>query len=74
MGLEHTQTIATLFDGITRHTPEGMWFKTLAEREGFKEAVALRDSGQAIPEGDAARDAVRGVSEQDKASQGDGES
>lgn len=79
MGLEHTQTIATLFDGITRHTPEGMWFKTLAEREGFKEAVALRDSGQAIPEGDAARDAARGVSDRgvsdrDKASRGDGES
>ena len=75
MGLEHTQTIATLFDGITRHTPEGMWFKTLAEREGFKEAVALRDSGQAIPEGDAARDAARGVSDRgvsdrDKASRG----
>ena len=51
MGLPHTQMFATLFDGITRHTPEGMWFKDLAEREGFHTAVAHRDSGQAIPEG-----------------------
>jgi len=50
MGLASTQMIATLFDGITRHTKEGMAFKRLAEREGFKEAVALRDSGQAIPD------------------------
>ena len=50
MGLASTQMIATLFDGITRHTKEGMAFKHLAEREGFKEAVALRDSGQAIPD------------------------
>ncbi len=50
MGLASTQMIATLFDGITRHTREGMAFKRLAEREGFKEAVALRDSGQAIPD------------------------
>ena len=27
MGLASTQMIATLFDGITRHSPEGMWFK-----------------------------------------------
>ncbi|PJK28260.1 crotonase/enoyl-CoA hydratase family protein [Minwuia thermotolerans] len=51
MGLRHTQMFATLFDGITRHSPEGMWFKDLAEREGFHTAVAHRDSGQAIPEG-----------------------
>ena len=50
MGLASTQMIATLFDGITRHTKEGMAFKRLAEREGFKEAIALRDSGQAIPD------------------------
>lgn len=56
MGLANTQMIATLFDGITRHSPEGMWFKQLAEREGFAAAVAHRDSGQAIPEGDAAKD------------------
>lgn len=49
MGLANTQMIATVFDGITRHTPEGMAFKEMAEKEGFHEAVALRDSGQAIP-------------------------
>ena len=49
MGLASTQMIATLFDGITRHTPEGQWFKHYAEEEGYKEAVRLRDSGEPIP-------------------------
>jgi enoyl-CoA hydratase/carnithine racemase len=57
MGIANTQMIATLFDGITRHSPEGMWFKQFAEKEGFQTAVAHRDSGQSIPEGSAARDA-----------------
>ncbi len=48
MGLGTTQLIATLFDGISRHTREGMWFKDLAEREGFAEAVRRRDSGEPI--------------------------
>ncbi len=48
MGLRGTQLIATLFDGITRHTPEGMWFKELAEAEGFAAAVRWRDSGDPI--------------------------
>jgi enoyl-CoA hydratase len=39
------------FDGITRHTPEGRWFREFAERDGFPEAVAYRDSGQDIPDG-----------------------
>jgi len=51
MGLSSTQTIATLFDGITRHSPEGVWFKKEAERAGFKEAVKKRDSGEPIAEG-----------------------
>jgi enoyl-CoA hydratase len=51
MGLQGTQLLATLFDGITRHSPEGMWFKELAEREGFHAAVAYRDSGRRIPNG-----------------------
>ncbi|WP_428264977.1 crotonase/enoyl-CoA hydratase family protein [Haliangium sp.] len=50
MGLAGTQTIATLFDGIARHTREGMAFKKLAEKEGFHAAVALRDSGAPIPD------------------------
>jgi enoyl-CoA hydratase len=51
MGLAGTQLLATLFDGITRHSPEGMWFKHLAEREGFHSAVEWRDSGRRIPDG-----------------------
>ncbi len=58
MGLEQTQTMATIFDGITRHNPEGMWFRRYAQTEGFKAAVEWRDSGRAIPEGDEARAAV----------------
>ena len=49
MGLQHTQRIATLFDGITRHSPEGVWFKQRAEEVGFKQAVKERDSGEPIP-------------------------
>ena len=49
MGLANTQMIATLFDGITRHSPEGVWFKQYAERHGFHEAVRWRDSGRPIP-------------------------
>jgi enoyl-CoA hydratase len=51
MGLAGTQLLATLFDGITRHSPEGLWFKQLAEREGFHAAVEWRDSGRRIPDG-----------------------
>jgi enoyl-CoA hydratase len=51
MGLANTQMIATLFDGITRHSPEGLWFKDYAERHGFHEAVKWRDGGKPIPEG-----------------------
>lgn len=51
MGLNSTQTIATIFDGITRNSPEGLWFKQFAERDGFHAAVAWRDSGQLIPDG-----------------------
>jgi enoyl-CoA hydratase len=55
MGLEQSQMFATVFDGITRHNPEGMWFRRQAEAEGFKSAVQWRDSGRPIPEGDEAR-------------------
>jgi enoyl-CoA hydratase len=51
MGLASTQAMATLFDGITRHSPEGMWFKRYAEEHGFHKAVAWRDGGKPIPEG-----------------------
>jgi len=45
MGLANTQTLATVFDGITRHSPEGMNFKHRAEEIGWKEAVRERDQG-----------------------------
>lgn len=51
MGLRSTQMLATVFDGITRHSPEGMWFKERAEDVGFAQAVAERDSGEPIAEG-----------------------
>jgi enoyl-CoA hydratase len=51
MGLASTQMLATLFDGITRHSPEGMWFKKRSEEVGFQQAVAERDSGAPIADG-----------------------
>lgn len=45
MGLETTQMMATVFDGITRHSPEGMNFKHRAEQVGWKQAVRERDQG-----------------------------
>ena len=59
MGLGSAQTLATVFDGITRHSPEGLWFKQLAETEGFPAAVAWRDSGRPIPDGPEARAQLR---------------
>ncbi|CAD5107555.1 crotonase/enoyl-CoA hydratase family protein [Zestomonas carbonaria] len=49
MGLETTQMFATLFDGITRHSPEGVRFKARCEEVGFNQAVRERDSGEPIP-------------------------
>ena len=45
MGLQSTQMIATLFDGIARHTPEGAAFKRHAESVGWARAVRERDLG-----------------------------
>lgn len=59
MGLEQTQQLATLMDGITRHNPEGLWFRRHAQEAGFKAAVQWRDSGKPIPQGDEARALVR---------------
>jgi enoyl-CoA hydratase len=49
-GLEQAQTLATVFDGVTRHNPEGVWFRRQAQLDGFKSAVEWRDSGRPIPE------------------------
>jgi enoyl-CoA hydratase len=46
MGLETTQMFATVFDGMARHTPEGVAFKERCEEVGFKQAVAERDRGE----------------------------
>jgi len=51
MGLASTQMTATLFDGVTRHSPEGVWFKQRAEEAGFKQAIKERDGGEPIAEG-----------------------
>jgi len=59
MGLASTQMIATVFDGITRHNPEGVWFRAQAEKHGFHSAVEWRDSGRPIPEGEEARQLAR---------------
>jgi len=44
MGLRTTQLIGTFFDGIARHTPEGIAWRDLAMKEGFREAVRRRDA------------------------------
>jgi enoyl-CoA hydratase len=48
LGINFTQTLATLMDGIARHTPEGVAFKKRCEEVGFKTAVLERDSGNPI--------------------------
>lgn len=40
-----TQRLATTFDGISRHSPEGMNFKDRSEAVGWKQAVKERDEG-----------------------------
>ncbi|PWE17500.1 enoyl-CoA hydratase [Marinicauda salina] len=51
MGLSNTQMVSTFFDGVARHSPEGVWFRERAQEVGFKQAVAERDSGAPIAEG-----------------------
>jgi enoyl-CoA hydratase len=54
MGLQTTQNLAVLFDGITRHSPEGRWFVDFARQHGFAAAVSWRDRGGFIPDGGGA--------------------
>jgi enoyl-CoA hydratase len=42
-GLHTTQILGTVFDGITRHTPEGHAFRARAAEAGWREAVRERD-------------------------------
>ena len=44
-GMTNTQRLATIFDGITRHSPEGMNFRNRVETVGWKQAVRERDEG-----------------------------
>ena len=44
MGLRTSQLIGAVFDGIARHTPEGIAWRDLAMKEGFREAVRRRDA------------------------------
>ena len=48
MGLANTQMFANFFDGVARHSPEGIWFRERAQEVGFKQAVSERDSGDPI--------------------------
>lgn len=45
LGINETQRLATILDGITRHSPEGLNFKARAEAVGWKRAVEERDRG-----------------------------
>lgn len=42
-GLQATQVLGTVFDGMARHTAEGFAFQQHAMKDGFKEAVRARD-------------------------------
>ena len=48
MGMANSQMTATFFDGMARHSPEGVWFKERSENVGYKQAVKERDSGDTI--------------------------
>lgn len=43
MGLASSRTLGSLFDGIARHTQEGLDFVARAQEVGFREAVRDRD-------------------------------
>ena len=43
--INQTQRLATLLEGMTRHSPEGLNFKARVEEVGWKQAVNERDNG-----------------------------
>ncbi len=43
MGIASLRTLGILFDGVARHTREGLGFVELAREHGFREAVRRRD-------------------------------
>ena len=44
MGMASTRLVGTLFDGVARHTQEGLDFVRRAQEVGFREAVRERDN------------------------------
>jgi enoyl-CoA hydratase len=44
MGIRSTRTLGVLFDGVARHTQEGMDFVALTNEVGFRQAVYQRDA------------------------------
>ncbi|MEM1133213.1 MAG: crotonase/enoyl-CoA hydratase family protein [Pseudomonadota bacterium] len=44
MGLQSTQTLGPILDGIMRNTPEGRDFVRVAKEQGVKAAVTMRDA------------------------------
>ena len=55
-GLHATQLLGTFFDGVARHTPEGLAFQRRAAEAGWAEAVRDRDE----PFGDRGRSTFKG--------------
>jgi enoyl-CoA hydratase len=55
-GLQTTQVLGTVFDGVARHTPEGYAFQRRAAEAGFRQAVRERDE----PFGDHGRSTFKG--------------
>src|SRR6185503_18662209 len=43
MGLASTQLLGTLLDGVARHTPEGVAWRSEALEQGVKTALTTRD-------------------------------
>ena len=44
MGLQSTQTLGPILDGLMRNTPEGRDFVRVAKDQGIKAAVTMRDA------------------------------
>lgn len=45
-GLLSAQRLSTIFDGMSRHSPEGITFQKRCTEVGFKQAVKERDGGK----------------------------
>lgn len=52
-GLRYAQQLATFFDGFARNSPEGHYFQRVASEKGFHHAIAQRDGGDNIAEGES---------------------